>query len=386
MFFVPIRGECLNALILEDDDLVAELLETVIAGLYPGISVTVAGTLAEADQHMEKHRFDLFITDWNLPDGSGLELVREVRGSDREVPVVMVSGRSDRESVLKAAHYGIDGYITKPFDVTILHERLGKLLKVEKAAVPSLDDLLRDSIENVIQLPSDTDPADILDLMSRQDDLSPAQLAERWREQTSLTARLLDVANSSSFRRSGRPVESLKDAIASLGVPMALNQALALSLDVSNKLQHELARSLALAHHEQALQVAKEARRLAISLKKSPVQFHKAGVLSRLGELAVLKVVNQFAAAGGSLEAGRAEQALAQWAQPYGNRLKIQWRLPLGLRELIGAVHFLSGDRAREDRLIMRAASMMAGGHQNTETCRRLLRRLGIEPEDNGEE
>ncbi|PPI84883.1 response regulator [Marinobacter maroccanus] len=373
----------MKALILEDDDLIAELLETVVAGLYSGVSVVLAETLGEALSQVKNNRFDLYIADRNLPDGSGLELVRQVRQLDRDVPIVMVSGRSDRESVLQAAHYGIDGYMTKPFDVASLHERLGKLLKIEQTAeAPDLETLLRDSLEEVIQLPSDLDPSDILDLISRQGDLSAAQLAERWREEASLTARLLDVANSSSFRRSGKPVETLKDAIGSLGVPLALNQALALSLDVSNKLQHEPLRELARAHHEAALQVAKEAQRLAIRLKKQPVLLQKAGLLSRLGELAVLKVLNQYAAAGGEVGTAEAEKVLESWAQAYGNRLKIQWRLPLGVRELIGAVHFLPNDCTREERLIMRAASMLAAGEQDSEECRRLMRRIGMEAEE----
>lgn len=373
----------MKALILEDDDLIAELLETVVAGLYSGVSVVLADTLGEALRQVKNNRFDLYIADRNLPDGSGLELVRQVRQLDRDVPIVMVSGRSDRESVLQAAHYGIDGYMTKPFDVANLHERLGKLLKIDQASeAPDLETLLRVSLEEVIQLPSDVDPSDILELIGRQGDLSAAQLAERWREETSLTARLLDVANSSSFRRSGKPVETLRDAIGSLGVPLALNHALALSLDVSNKLQHEPLRELARTHHEAALQVAKEAQRLAIRLKKQPVLLQKAGLLSRLGELAVLKVVNQYAAAGGEIGTPEAEKALENWAQAYGNRLKVQWRLPLGVRELIGAVHFLPNDCTREERLIMRAASLLAAGQQDSEECRRLIRRIGMDTEE----
>ena len=373
----------MKALILEDDDLIAELLETVVAGLYSGVSVVLAETLGEALIQVKNNRFDLYIADRNLPDGSGLELVRQVRQLDRDVPIVMVSGRSDRESVLQAAHYGIDGYMTKPFDVANLHERLGKLLKVDQTSeTPDLETLLRDSLEEVIQLPSDVDPSDILELIGRQGDLSAAQLAERWREEASLTARLLDVANSSSFRRSGKPVETLRDAIGSLGVPLALNQALALSLDVSSKLKHESLRELAKAHHEAALQVAKEAQRLAIRLKKQPVLLQKAGLLSRLGELAVLKVLNQYAAAGGEIETAAAEKALEDWAQAYGNRLKVQWRLPLGVRELIGAVHFLPNDCTREERLIMRAASLLASGEQDSAECRRLIRRIGMETEE----
>ncbi|WP_349342258.1 response regulator [Marinobacter sp. MMG032] len=374
--------DCLKALILEDDDLIAELLETVVAGLYPGVAVTAVPTLTEASQQVVKNRFDLLIADWNLPDGSGLDLVKKVRSSNRDMPVVMVSGRSDRDSVLQAAHYGIDGYITKPFDVQLLHERLSRLLKIESREPPALPELLESSLEQLIQLPSEIDPRDILELISRQDELSPAQLAERWREETSLTARLMDVANTSSFRRTGKPVETLRDAIASLGVALALNQALALSLDVSSKLQHELLRELAVTHHEMALLVAREAQRLAIRLQKPAVVFQQAGLLSRLGELAVLKVLNQFVAVGGSLGENEAEQALHQWSQRYGNRLKVQWRLPLGLRELIGSVHFIPGDCTREDRLIMRAAAMIAADEQATGECQKLLRRIGLETEN----
>ena len=372
----------MKTLILEDDDLIAELLETVVAGLYPGVAVTVVPTLTEASQQVVKSRFDLLIADWNLPDGSGLDLVKKVRSSNRDMPVVMVSGRSDRDSVLQAAHYGLNGYITKPFDVRLLRERLEKLLKVERAELPTVSELLEKSLEQMIQLPSDVEPQEILELTGRQDELSPAQLAERRREETSLTARLMDVANSSSFRRSGKPVETLRDAIASLGVAMALNQALALSLDVSNKLQHDSLRELARQHHEMALQVAKEAQRLAIRLRKQPVFFQQAGLLSRLGELAVLKVLNQHVAVGGSLSENEAVQALNQWSQPYGNRLKVQWRLPLGLRELIGSVHFIPGDCTREDRLIMRAAAMIAADEQATGECQKLLRRIGLETEN----
>lgn len=253
----------MKALILEDDDLVSELLETVVAGIYPGALVKVAGSLGEALELVSGNTFDLFIADWNLPDGAGLELVKKVRKSDSDVPIVMVSARSDRDSVLKAAYYGIDGYMTKPFDVQQLHQRLVKLLQPSQDTVPEVAALLKSSLEGIIQLPTDVDPADVLELIRRQDELSPSQLAERWREEASITARLMDVANSTSFRRTGKPVESLRDSISSMGVGLALNQVLALSLDVSGKLKHEVLKGLAKSHYEGALQVSKEAQGLA---------------------------------------------------------------------------------------------------------------------------
>lgn len=372
----------LKALILEDDELVGELLETVVAGSYQGIAVSLARSLSEAQRLIDgSSDYQLYLIDWQLPDGSGLELVKQVRACNREVPIVMVSGRSDRESVLKAAHHGISGYITKPLDVQLLHERLTKLVPAEAPERRSASEYLKASLNSVIQLPTDIDPADVLGLIVRQQELSPAQLAERWREEVALTARLLDVANSSSFRRTGKPVETLRGAISNIGVAMALNQALALALDVAGKIENPDLEARAKAFHNMALQVAREAQKLTIRLGKNPSLFQQAGLLSRLGEMAVLKVLNQFSSERGSLSPSEVEQCLCEWSQDYGNRLKVQWKLPLGLRDMIGAVHVLPKDSTSEDRLVMRAAALIAGDKSDSDDCQRLLRRLGLELE-----
>ena len=107
----------MKALILDDDSLLADLMETVVGGLYPGVDIFVTASVRSALMHWSEHGSDLMIIDWNLPDGSGLEVVRTVREKSRETIIVMVSGRADRDSVLKAARHGINGYISKPFDV-----------------------------------------------------------------------------------------------------------------------------------------------------------------------------------------------------------------------------------------------------------------------------
>ncbi|WP_342631352.1 HDOD domain-containing protein [Marinobacter alkaliphilus] len=377
----------MKTLILEDDELVGELLETVVAGIHQGAAVSLARSLSEAQQLLDSgSRYHLYLIDWQLPDGSGLDLVKRVRAGDRDVPIVMVSGRSDRESVLRAAHHGISGYITKPLDIQLLHERLTKLVPAGDSGHGSADEYLKESLNSVVQLPTDIDPIDVLDLIGRQQELSPAQLAERWREDAALTARLLDVANSSSFRRTGKPVESLRDAISNMGVAMALNQALALALDVAGKIDSPDLQAQARAFHDMALQVSREAQKLAIRLGKSPSLFQQAGLLSRLGEMAVLKVLNQFTAEGGSLNGSEVEQCIGQWSQDYGNRLKVQWKLPLSLRDMIGAVHFLPKDSTREDRLVMRAAALIAGGQSDSDECQRLLRRIGLDLKPSTEE
>jgi DNA-binding NarL/FixJ family response regulator len=371
----------LKSLIIEDDELVGELLETVLVGLHPGMQVTLAPDVRGARSALQESSFDLVVADWNLPDGSGLQLVKTIRSKDRDLPIVMVSGRSDRDSVLQAAHYGISAYITKPFNVDVLHKRLSALLKVRDDGVSSRTpaEMLASYQGHIVQLPGAIDVTEVLDLITRRDQLSSAQLAERWRDQTGILARLLDVSNGASLRRSGEPIQTLRDAISFLGIPMALNYVLALSLDVSSSMSDPVLKSLADRYRDLTLAISREAQRLALSLGKPPFAFQKAALLSRVGELAVLRILNDYVLQGGQLSEGEAEACLRQWAQSFGNELKVQWRLALDLREMIGSVHFLPNGSTQEDRLLMRAAALMADGKSDGDECRRLLRRLGLD-------
>lgn len=153
----------MDALIVDDDDLMADLLETVVAGLHSAVTVFKAAGFHEALTLWQKRKPDLLIVDWDLPDGSGLDFLRQVRASDKDVAIVMITGRADRESILKAAHYRINGYISKPFQVDVLHQRLlemiGKLLPEELAPAASLEVLLSEGVKTVIQLPVSADVA-----------------------------------------------------------------------------------------------------------------------------------------------------------------------------------------------------------------------------------
>lgn len=363
----------MRTLIVEDDRLMAELLETLISGLHPDMQVFQAATLGQAMELWQRRGPELLIIDWNLPDGEGLQLVRAVRARDDRVPIVMVSGRADRNSILRAARYRIDAYISKPFSVEALHSRLQALVSAITdragqndsagvAATDSLDTLLAEQLRRPLRIPGGTDAAAVVALTEQADKLSVADLTRRWRNEVFLCARLLELANSVSFRRTGKPVEDVGSAIALLGVSMSLNCALALALDVSARLRNPLLQELA-----QALG------------KPRPSLFYSAGLLSRLGELAVLTVMEQYVQQGHSLTAEEAEQCLCDWAGVFGNRIRMQWRLSLDLRRMIGAVHRLPPNNPGQDTRIMRAAGLLAGDGEDTDECRRLLRQLGLE-------
>jgi two-component system, chemotaxis family, chemotaxis protein CheY len=70
------------------------------------------------------------ITDWNMPNMSGPELVQALRQRDdgRSVPVLMVTARSAREDIVTALEAGVSNYIVKPFTPQVLKEKIESLL------------------------------------------------------------------------------------------------------------------------------------------------------------------------------------------------------------------------------------------------------------------
>lgn len=73
--------------------------------------------------------YALLITDWNMPDMEGLDLLKAVRADDRlkTLPVLMVTAEAKREQILEAAEAGVNGYVVKPFQPAQLKEKLDRV-------------------------------------------------------------------------------------------------------------------------------------------------------------------------------------------------------------------------------------------------------------------
>jgi two-component system chemotaxis response regulator CheY len=80
--------------------------------------------------------FDFVITDWNMPQLPGLELLKAVRADPnlKHLPVLMVTAEAKREQIVEAAQAGVSGYVIKPFTAQILGEKLAKILQARAAA------------------------------------------------------------------------------------------------------------------------------------------------------------------------------------------------------------------------------------------------------------
>lgn len=86
--------------------------------------VDVASTL----EGVKKVAYDLYIIDINLPEADGMSLVKELRTKYPQVPIIMVSGYSDIETIMDAYEVGCDEYLKKPFDLRELEIKVAKLM------------------------------------------------------------------------------------------------------------------------------------------------------------------------------------------------------------------------------------------------------------------
>ncbi len=79
---------------------------------------------------------DFVITDWNMPNMSGLDFVRELRKREDggTTPILMVTTRSVREDIVQAAQAGVNNYVVKPFTPQVLRERIDQVLGVGEGA------------------------------------------------------------------------------------------------------------------------------------------------------------------------------------------------------------------------------------------------------------
>src|SRR4051794_24986987 len=118
-------------LIVEDDDALRQVLADQVAssGVFQSIE---ASTLDEATRHLgaTEARFDSIILDINLPDGDGRDFCARIRKQGHTMPIIMLTGASDEDTVVSGLNAGANDYISKPFRVNELLARLQAQLRL----------------------------------------------------------------------------------------------------------------------------------------------------------------------------------------------------------------------------------------------------------------
>jgi two-component system chemotaxis response regulator CheY len=87
-----------------------------------------AGNGQEAIDLFKADRFDLILTDWNMPEKTGLDVVTEVRATGSTIPIIMVTTEAQKSQVVAAIQAGVTDYLTKPFEADDLRAKLDKFV------------------------------------------------------------------------------------------------------------------------------------------------------------------------------------------------------------------------------------------------------------------
>ena len=85
----------------------------------------------DALRKLESGGIQFVISDWNMPNMTGLELLQKVRAADalKDLPFLLITAEAKKENIIEAAKTGADGYIVKPFTAAVLNEKIQNILK-----------------------------------------------------------------------------------------------------------------------------------------------------------------------------------------------------------------------------------------------------------------
>lgn len=112
---------------LEDDETIAATVKEYLSG--QGFQISLFGTLEEGRKALERHTPALVLLDWNMPDGGGNDLCKWIRSEWKELPIMLLTVRDDTRDIVSGFGNGADDYVTKPFELEVLHSRITALLR-----------------------------------------------------------------------------------------------------------------------------------------------------------------------------------------------------------------------------------------------------------------
>lgn len=366
----------MNILIVEDDELMIDLMGLLLTSAFKTAHVLTADSVEDGWQCWQSTKVHLLICDWQLRGSkTGDELVKRIRQQDSAVPIMMLTGHKDRQLIQRLGRLRVNEYIVKPFDHNELIQRAQRLLptgaQAEMPANPSLQaEAQAAAAEPLMTWLQDPDAVlakincisrDVPDVGDPQlaKSLTASQLASAWRQNSSVIERLLRSANRLLMARSGTSVADVRDAIAVLGVETAVELVMAMSLGHDQAWPSSELSAIAERLDKESTRVAHVAAQLAAHAHADSRLIYTAAMLHNLGDKVVLAAACHYSERKRIVNGQECEAAIARLGGVYGNRVKVQWRLPIEMRELMGAAFKLSDGHLSREQLIMRIARSM---------------------------
>jgi len=115
-------------LVVDDFSTMRRIIKNILKQLgYMNIEEAEDGS--QALNKLKNGKFDFLISDWNMPNMTGLELLKQARATEslKELPVLMVTAEAEKENIIAAVQAGVNNYVVKPFTAEVLKEKMEKI-------------------------------------------------------------------------------------------------------------------------------------------------------------------------------------------------------------------------------------------------------------------
>ncbi|EKT4458899.1 response regulator [Pseudomonas putida] len=357
-----------SVLIVEGDPWVRDLLSEMLLSVRCDARLQVCTDGSQALSALS-NKPDLIIAARELAGVDGLDLLRKVRAKGPGVPFILMSNRNDSASVREALPLHPTAYLSKPLNLDNLRKRLEELLLAvgEEIACPvpalqagaSLPAYLEQRRASADGGPLLADVQLAIKRALNPQGLNLRALEEEVCNDPQVTAVLIAAANSAALHREA-PVQTLLQALNKLGSTQSMNLILGMTLKRSARLSDPLLAEHAARYWDLSLHTAEYGRTLARMLELDEGRCYCAGLLHCLGDLAVLRCLQEWRLAGGDLNERNVQQSLEEFGAAFGSALRTRWRLPLALRELIAAIYQLGGGVYSLEILAMNLAGQLS--------------------------
>jgi HD-like signal output (HDOD) protein/ActR/RegA family two-component response regulator len=357
-------------LIAEGDPWAREMLNELVLDVRCDAQLDVCSDGKQAVELMRGYIPDLVIASRELAGVDGLTLLRGVRLLKRQPPVrfILLSNRNDSASVREAVQLAPTAYLTKPLNIESLRQRLENLLLKEGAQVAcevpalapgvGLDAFLDKRRELADGGPLYVDVREALTRCRTPAGIDLKRLEQELTDDPHVTAVLIAAANSAS-QHQGKPQQTIGQALTVLGGTQSANLIQGLALKRGAILTDPSLILQASQVWDVSRRTAGYARILARTLELDHERCYCAGLLRGLGDLSVIRCLQEWLQAGGTLDDATIAHALDQYAAAFGSALRTRWRIPLELRELIAAVYQYNTGVYTREVLAMNLAGQM---------------------------
>ncbi|MBK6743430.1 MAG: chemotaxis response regulator CheY [Hydrogenophilales bacterium] len=118
----------LKFLVVDDFSTMRRIVRNLLKELgYANVDEAEDGIIAL--QRLKSGGIQFVITDWNMPNMTGIELLKAIRAEValKHLPVLMITAEAKKENIIEAAQSGASGYIVKPFTAAVLEEKMNKI-------------------------------------------------------------------------------------------------------------------------------------------------------------------------------------------------------------------------------------------------------------------